>query len=76
MRDDVSLEDTFFSKCFGACGDLSGLTRGTDVGGGSGEQLSTALATCWLASLEPVKGGACERDAESDCDRKWAVESV
>jgi hypothetical protein len=37
---------SLFSNCFGACGDLSGFDLGSDVGGASGEQLSTALEFC------------------------------
>jgi hypothetical protein len=48
VRAELSLDkDTsLFSNCFGACEDLSDFDLGRDVGGTSGEQLSTALAIC------------------------------
>lgn len=78
VRAEVSLEDASLeSERFNACGDFSSLLCCPEAGAGSGEQLSTARELRWLGSLlfemEDI-GGA--RDAESDCDRKWAVDSL
>lgn len=78
VRADVSLDEaSLLSICFGTCGDLSGFDLRRDPGGGSGEELSTALEVCWLlGSRCPARGGPGAREAESDCDRRWAVDSL
>lgn len=78
VRADVSLdkEASLLSTCFGTCGNLSGFDRARDLGAGSGEELSTARELCWLlGSCWPARGAGA-RVLESDCDRRWAVESL
>lgn len=78
VRAEVSLEETSLeSDDFEACGDFSGLVSRTGTWVGSGEQLSTAREGSWLESMPLAReeaGGA--RDAESECDRRWAVDSL
>ena len=76
-RDDVvSFESDFFGT-----GDLSNVAFRAglvpSVGVGSGEQLSTALSLRWGGESLGPKGGIWgAREAESDWDRRWALDSL
>lgn len=76
LDDEVSLESGFFDV--GDCPDIV-LEVGFDgiFDMGSGEQLSTARSSCgFVESLGPNGGTGGAREAESDCDRRWAVDSL